>query len=249
MFVELVDHLRCPAAHEETWLVMAAEETRDRHVITGMLGCPVCNARYAVRGGTVWFAEAAGHVSDGPSREPGTAAAPSSASVEIPTAGSAAMPTLASVEMPTPTGPGDEWPLRLAAFLGLADARGVVGLYGAWALFAEPLGDVVDGVEVIAIAPDRPTHPMLSAIVPRSRAAIPLATGALRAVAVDLRSASPAEIAEAARLVRSGGRLLAPATSFVPEGVRELARDGEWWVGERGATPSGIVPLGVRRSP
>ena len=215
MFVELVDHLRCPVAHEETWLVMAAEETRDRHVITGMLGCPVCSARYVVRDGTAWFTGA-------PDARTGA---------------------------PAPSGQGDEWPLRLAAFLGLADARGVVGLYGAWIPFAEPLGDIVDGVEVIAIAPGGPTHPMLSAIVPPSRAAIPLATGSLRAVAVDAASSSPAEIEEAARLVRSGGRVLAPAGSRVPAGVRELARDGEWWVGERDAAASGLVPIamGVRR--
>ena len=232
MFVELVDHLRCPAAHDETWLVMAAEETRDRHVITGMLGCPVCNARYAVRDGTVWFGDAADRSPKRLSDQRGTAAAMSSA----------------STWMPTPSGPGDEWPLRLAAFLGLADARGVVGLYGAWIPFAESLGDVVDGVEVIAIAPGGPTHPMLSAIVPPSRDAIPLATGSLRAVAVDAASTSPAAIEEAARLVRSGGRLLAPAAAAVPDGVRELARDAEWWVGERGATPSSVVSIGVRRS-
>ena len=40
MFVELVDLLRCPHAHEDSWLVAAADETADRHIVHGSLGCP-----------------------------------------------------------------------------------------------------------------------------------------------------------------------------------------------------------------
>ena len=48
-------------------------------------------------------------------------------------------------------------------------------------------------------------------------------------------------------MTRVGGRLVAPAESRVPEGVRELVRDDVVWVGERLALPSAPVTLHVRR--
>jgi hypothetical protein len=41
MFIELTDHLRCPADHAESYLVLLPEEMRERSVRTGRLGCPV----------------------------------------------------------------------------------------------------------------------------------------------------------------------------------------------------------------
>jgi hypothetical protein len=55
MFIELVDSLRCLSPHDETWLVAAASRMDGRHVIDGVLGCPVCKREYAVRDGTAWF--------------------------------------------------------------------------------------------------------------------------------------------------------------------------------------------------
>ncbi len=55
MYTEFVDALRCSAAHEETWLVAAAERTEDRHIITGRLGCPVCRAEYPIINGAADF--------------------------------------------------------------------------------------------------------------------------------------------------------------------------------------------------
>src|SRR3954462_15554710 len=55
MFVEIVDALRCPRAHEESWLVLAAQRTEDRHVLEGTLGCPVCHATYPIHGGIAEF--------------------------------------------------------------------------------------------------------------------------------------------------------------------------------------------------
>jgi uncharacterized protein YbaR (Trm112 family) len=57
MFVEIVDALRCPRAHEESWLVLAAQRTEDRHVLEGTLGCPVCHATYPIHGGIAEFSE------------------------------------------------------------------------------------------------------------------------------------------------------------------------------------------------
>jgi uncharacterized protein YbaR (Trm112 family) len=55
MFIELVDTLRCPTPHEESWLVLAADRMAARHVLEGTLGCPVCDAEYPIREGVVDF--------------------------------------------------------------------------------------------------------------------------------------------------------------------------------------------------
>ena len=55
MFIELVDSLRCLEPHDETWLVAAASRMDGRHLIEGVLGCPICRREYAIRDGTAWF--------------------------------------------------------------------------------------------------------------------------------------------------------------------------------------------------
>jgi uncharacterized protein YbaR (Trm112 family) len=55
MFIELVDSLRCIEAHDETWLVAAVTHMDGRHVIDGLLGCPICRRQYPVRDGIGWF--------------------------------------------------------------------------------------------------------------------------------------------------------------------------------------------------
>lgn len=48
MFIELTDHLRCPADHEESFLVLIPDEMAGRHVVRGTLGCPVCQREYQI---------------------------------------------------------------------------------------------------------------------------------------------------------------------------------------------------------
>lgn len=55
MFIEAIDKLRCVKAHEDSWLVAKFVEMRDRDFWEGELGCPVCEARYPVQGGVVYF--------------------------------------------------------------------------------------------------------------------------------------------------------------------------------------------------
>jgi uncharacterized protein YbaR (Trm112 family) len=55
MFIELVETLRCPTPHEESWLVLAAGRMAARHVVDGTLGCPVCKAEFPIRNGVVDF--------------------------------------------------------------------------------------------------------------------------------------------------------------------------------------------------
>lgn len=62
MFIELVDALRCPVPHEESWLVAAAVRMEARHIVEGTLGCPVCSAEYPIHNGVVDFRRAGGAV-------------------------------------------------------------------------------------------------------------------------------------------------------------------------------------------
>jgi hypothetical protein len=55
VFIELVDILRCPRPHEETWLVAAVSTFHGRHIATGSLGCPICRTQYPVVDGAADF--------------------------------------------------------------------------------------------------------------------------------------------------------------------------------------------------
>lgn len=51
MFIELADHLRCPAEHPEQFLVLLPGRIEDRSVRHGVLGCPVCGREFRIDDG------------------------------------------------------------------------------------------------------------------------------------------------------------------------------------------------------
>jgi uncharacterized protein YbaR (Trm112 family) len=55
MFIELIDLLRCPVPHEDSWLVAAFTKMDGRFVRQGKLGCPVCSNTYPIVDGTAHF--------------------------------------------------------------------------------------------------------------------------------------------------------------------------------------------------
>lgn len=55
MHIDIIDALRCPNPHEESWLVASADVTEGRDIMEGVLGCPVCRAEYSIHGGLVAF--------------------------------------------------------------------------------------------------------------------------------------------------------------------------------------------------
>jgi hypothetical protein len=55
MFIELTDHLRCPADHNESFLVLLPSEMDGRLVRAGVLGCPICHRETAVADGIADF--------------------------------------------------------------------------------------------------------------------------------------------------------------------------------------------------
>jgi uncharacterized protein YbaR (Trm112 family) len=68
MFIELTDHLRCPADHPEGFLVLLPDRIEGRSVLTGQLGCPVCGRTFQLQDGVFDTGDAADW---GP--DPGTA--------------------------------------------------------------------------------------------------------------------------------------------------------------------------------
>ena len=212
MFVEIVDALRCPRDHEESWLVLAAQRTEERHVLEGTLGCPVCRAEYSIHDGIADFTDPA-----------------------------TTRPPAAALHTPHTLPPAD----HLAAMLNLGDAQGFAVLTGAWGTRAAEMIETIDAPPLLLVDPPAGVV-MGHGLSGFSRGASCLSrTGAARAVATG--ATDPARVADAARVARVGGRIVAPAESRVPDGVRELARDGTVWVGERLALPSAPVTLHVRR--
>ena len=55
MHIELIDLLRCPEPHEETWLVAAFNKIDGRNIIEAKLGCPVCRREYSIHEGIAIF--------------------------------------------------------------------------------------------------------------------------------------------------------------------------------------------------
>ena len=58
VFIELTDHLRCPANHPEQYLVLLPEKMDGRRVETGELGCPVCGRVTRIAEGIADFGDA-----------------------------------------------------------------------------------------------------------------------------------------------------------------------------------------------
>jgi hypothetical protein len=53
MFIELTDHLRCPADHDEAFLVLLPDKIEGRSVRTGQLGCPICGRTFELADGVL----------------------------------------------------------------------------------------------------------------------------------------------------------------------------------------------------
>jgi uncharacterized protein YbaR (Trm112 family) len=62
LFIELTDHLRCPAGHAESYLVLIPGELAGRSVLSGVLGCPVCGREYPIVDQVVHFGTVPGAV-------------------------------------------------------------------------------------------------------------------------------------------------------------------------------------------
>jgi hypothetical protein len=214
--VDLIDRLRCTGQHADTWLVAAATRTAQRHLIEATLGCHECGAEFEVRDGDLWFG--------------------------------------ARVESAPMSVSADET-MRAAALLRLEE-RGLYVLEGGWGSLSAALHQVLD-MDIILVDPPAEVSQRAVAAAAASGGSEdglgqctlrgvgdrwPIAAAALHGIAIE--RATSARLSDALRVLRAGGRLVAPATAAVPAGAHELARDDRHWVAEK---VGDVVPLGRAR--
>ncbi len=122
----------------------------------------------------------------------------------------------------------------LVAFFGLSGPGGYLALAGGVTSLADELAALVPGVRLVLVNPRALTPDTEWGSVLRS-ARLPLKTGSMRGIAVGADLArDPAWVAEAARALLPGLRLVSEGGE-PPEGrVEELGRVGEVWVGKAG---------------
>ena len=207
MRLELAERLRCPAAHTPTPLIVVAERTVDRELITAMLGCPVCHLEARIVDGDVRF----------------DALAVDRPAVDRP-----------ALDRPAAPAPELE---RVVALLGLSEPGGAVLLTGRYAALAAPLSALAEVSVVImhglgGTAVVEGATVATVATVHGSPSSVPFTDGTFRAVALD--AGLPASFgADVVRATAIAGRVLAAAAVPAPTGLKELARDDTEWVAAR----------------
>ncbi len=204
--IDVIEILRCPAAHEPSALVTVAYARNGDQLVDGTLGCVVCGAEYALRDGVVYSGEAV-----------------SASDVAVDAT-------------------------RTAALLGLVDPGMRVALCGAYAEVAQSIArDAGAACLTVNASPAAHEGAESDHLVIGRVSRLPLADASLAALAVD--DAHIALLADATRVVRRGGRVLAPAHAPVPPGCTELARDECEWVAEVTAAVSAPIALRSARTP
>ena len=148
-----------------------------------------------------------------------------------------------TVPAPQPDALSHERMIRLAALLGLDERGGLYVLDGISSRFAAGFVELSPNSRFVALA-SAPDVEGASAVIIGHGEGIPLAAGCARGIALD--HATPALMRSAVQALAPHGRLVAPANADVPDGIAELARDEELWVGERDAMPA---VFGIRRAP
>jgi uncharacterized protein YbaR (Trm112 family) len=182
MFIELTDHLRCPADHEEQFLVLLPGAMDGRMVRDGDLGCPVCGRAFRVEEGVL--RAAAGAVPD--PAPPETAVEPDALAAFLGLSGPGGyvvlvgapglrwpellelVPGVGPVLVNPPAGVADAYPASVVRSdripLKSRSVRGVVlgpdvGADARWA--AEAARVTLPGLRVVGESPGMPEQPAL----------------------------------------------------------------------------------------
>lgn len=214
MHIELIDLLRCPREHEETWLVAAFSKMDGRFVVAGRLGCPVCSASFEIAGGIADFRSESAGSSTGFTHTPGT-----DGSVDQAETGEAAM--------------------MVAAMLNLSRPGLQIVLTGDDACMAPDISALTE-CRVIAINPSAPVAETERVATVLADLRIPLATSSFDGVLLGDGTDSRFPSSDAARVLKPGGRIVVPVATGLPPQTRELARDSVRIVGE---TTGALVEL------
>ena len=152
------------------------------------------------------------------------------------------------VPVQTPSAiPDEPEAMRLAAALGLTEARMTAVLVGTWGAHAQLVRGVSPAQLILLNAPEGTTSGDGISVI--ASETIPLAQQSIDAIAVDESFALEESGAATLPALKRGGRLLAPVSVQIPRGFTELARDDEVWVArvdDREIVSAPILP--TRRS-
>ena len=203
MFTELVDTLRCISEHEESWLVAAADHTEGRHIMTGVLGCPVCHAQYEIDRGIADFAGAGSLpvALEQPGLEP---------TDEL------ALKLAAMLDLTDSGG----YVILMGRWTRLASALRSITPVSVLALNPMPdveMGDGVSGIRAFVRVP----------VLASSAHGVALDSTSISSANDVLLLQS------AVGSVKAMGRVVGPVSLPIPSGVTELLRDDQHWVGAR----------------
>lgn len=130
---------------------------------------------------------------------------------------------------------------KIAAMLALDARGGVFVLDWLSSLFTSDLLNYSEDSQFIAISGYDEVNG--AGAILRSDT-IPLARGSIRGIVLDRSDTKMMRSAVAA--LAPGGRLVAPSDAAEPDGISVLARDDEYWVGERELSPEVST---LRRAP
>ncbi len=214
MFIELTDILRCPADHDEAYLVLAPQAMDGRRVITGVLGCPVCRAEYPIVEGVAEFGSGAAR------RLGGLAAGHQGGQVADVERGMLdAQPPGRLAAQPPAYDAG-----ALLAFFDLSGPGGYVCLVGGAARHAPGLAAAA-GVHVVAVNPPAGGVAASGSVsLLRAAAGLPIKTRQVRAVALGTDHTGGRWMDEAVRVLLPGLRLVIEDETARPAGTSDLAR-------------------------
>lgn len=219
----LLDALRCPGGHAESWLVSLARVVDGSSLVEGELACPLCGAEYRVQNGVGIFGSL-GLGSSGESIGPNER---SSAALSV------------------------ERLAAQLAVIGGRDPVLFHGRYAQLADQYTELTETPVIIVGIGNMVQQNTSHNENVSVLQVGERLPLGAGTLAGAAIDLSNGGPQLLAGVAAALRQNARLVLPAAFVIPETVllslRELARDESEWVGECTAQASGLVAL--RRQP
>ncbi|HEY8258711.1 MAG TPA: hypothetical protein VIG08_13725 [Gemmatimonadales bacterium] len=191
MFIELTDHLRCPADHDEQFLVLLPDRMEGRSVRTGQLGCPVCGRVFRLADGVF-------DAGDAPQPPPHATSLTADA---------------------------------LGALVGLHGPGGYLVLAGAPAALGREVTAGIPGVALVAANPpaDVEDSDLLSVLRANT---LPLKSRSMRGVVLGAPfGGDPRWVAEAARVVLPGLRVVGEGPDPVGSEVELLASAGGVWVG------------------
>jgi hypothetical protein len=232
MFIELTDHLRCPADHDEAFLVLLPDRLEGRSVIEGQLGCLVCGRTFRLERGELDFG--------------GAPAPPSAPGQEAREAGDAAISAGSDADASFGADAGSGLGGGSHATASVLDATAIVTLAGMhgpggyFVLVGAPAGEwrevvaLNPGIGIVAVNPgpgvaDEPGISVLRAGM------IPLKANSMRGVVLGPRYGADTHwVREAARVTLPGLRIVGEGSDEPPAEVIDLmASAGGAWVGTK----------------